>query len=286
MDSTPSAIETRSPLTRRSLVAALGGGVAAAMAGLLGRAAPVKAAAGDPVIIGDANTAGGTSTSLQTNAMAPSFKAINLGPGAALRGDATDGVAGKFITTNGPWAVEAEGDSYGIKGTGIQQGVYGEGYRAVVGKTTASGVSAGVWGRNDGAADAWGVLGEVSDNGAISGAPFGGCKAVVGSATAADGVTYGVWGQAASTSARAVYGYATADTGTTYAVVGRVDSPDGFGGYFYNKVYTTGWYEFQNISTPADPSATHARLYVVSTASGQELRIRFGNGVVKIIAAD
>lgn len=63
---------------------------------------------------------------------------------------------------------------------------------------------------------------------------------VAGVATAATGITNGVWGQSGSTSGRGVYGLATATTGTTYGVYGWSNSPDGFGGHFVGRGYFSG----------------------------------------------
>jgi len=57
---------------------------------------------------------------------------------------------------------------------------------------------------------------------------------VVGTATAASGQVYGVYGNSSSTSGRGVYGYAPASSGTTYGVYGESASASGIGVYGAN----------------------------------------------------
>ena len=80
-----------SPRSRRALLAGALGGLAAWAASTASRVDPAAATTGDPIRMGRLNRAGGTSTELQTNSSKPAFRAIQLGGGAALRGDATTG---------------------------------------------------------------------------------------------------------------------------------------------------------------------------------------------------
>lgn len=109
-DSTP--ISRRS---RRALMAGALGGLAAWAASTAARVSPVEAAAGDPIRMGRLNQARGTSTTLQTKASEPTFRAVQLSAGTAVRAEATSGraimgVAGSNGT--GVWAFSP--NHYGV----------------------------------------------------------------------------------------------------------------------------------------------------------------------------
>ncbi|HEV8597584.1 MAG TPA: hypothetical protein VGR23_07670 [Candidatus Dormibacteraeota bacterium] len=87
--------------------------------------------------------------------------ATGAGAGAGMRafGGLNHGVVAS-TTNNGKYAVHATGaNGTAIYGTAIQEGVHGDGYRGVVGTTSASGAAAGVHGRASGTSDVYGVFG-------------------------------------------------------------------------------------------------------------------------------
>lgn len=122
----PDASPSDRPRTRRTLLAGLLGGVAATVAGAIGRATPASAGAGDPVRMGRINKAGGTSTTLQTSSGSPAFKVLQNGSGHAVRAESSKGtgvlavtrgagdyglVARTSATSGGGAAIKAEGNS-------------------------------------------------------------------------------------------------------------------------------------------------------------------------------
>jgi hypothetical protein len=54
---------------------------------------PADASAGDPVLAGRSNSGGGFGTELRANTTRPTFRAVQLGGGNGLRGEATNGRA-------------------------------------------------------------------------------------------------------------------------------------------------------------------------------------------------
>jgi hypothetical protein len=116
------AIESSVPQSRRALLAGALGGLAAAVAGALGRPGPASAAAGSTMIIGsETNDAGSANTQLLTNSNVVAFKLLQNGPGTALMGyatpatGATRGVYGRSDSPNG-YGVQAR--NAGAAGTG------------------------------------------------------------------------------------------------------------------------------------------------------------------------
>jgi len=81
------------PRTRRALLAGVLGGLGAWAVSTAARVSPAEAAAGDPIRMGRLNTARGTSTTLQTASSQPTFRAVQLADGSALRAEAGHGRA-------------------------------------------------------------------------------------------------------------------------------------------------------------------------------------------------
>jgi hypothetical protein len=84
---------SNAPRSRRALLGGLLGGVGVWAASMVSRAVPAEAAAGDPILMGRLNKAGGTSTELQTSTSKPAFWARQLGGGHAVRAEAETGRA-------------------------------------------------------------------------------------------------------------------------------------------------------------------------------------------------
>ncbi len=99
--------ETTGRLARRAVIAAGIGGVVAAMAGALGRPAPVMAADGDPVVIGAMNAGTKTTT-------------INGGPGEGVHGVSAgaDGIVGEASVQykSGVYGFTTHAGGYGVAG--------------------------------------------------------------------------------------------------------------------------------------------------------------------------
>ncbi len=74
-----------------------------------------------------------------------------------------------------------------------------------------------------------GTANPVSRVHAVTNVAMNGTRAAFGHASAATGVTYGVYGLANSTSARGVFGWANAASGTTFGVMGQATSTTGRG---------------------------------------------------------
>jgi hypothetical protein len=100
--------------SRRSLLAAAAGGLIALVAQALGRAAPVRAADGEAVLVGGEYT--GTSVTKITNTTNSS---------TVLQGDSTDGVGvvGTSVNLTGVWG--QSGSEVGVFGSSPFKGVYG-----------------------------------------------------------------------------------------------------------------------------------------------------------------
>lgn len=124
------AIDTNSPRTRRNLLAAGLGGLAATVATAIGRPNGVSAANGDPVLAGQANSA--TAPTSLTNATG---NQVGLG--------VTSGATDQFVSTavegfseSGTGIAGVTSDGMGVWGEGYW-GVYGAGAAGVVGDTDA-----------------------------------------------------------------------------------------------------------------------------------------------------
>jgi hypothetical protein len=106
--------------SRRSVIGAGLAGLAGLVLGSLGRPAQAGAASGGSLIMGAANSAGTSSTSLTTDSADTALLITQTGSGTALRGSATavDGIAGFFTSANGPGVsgVTANKDKYAVYG--------------------------------------------------------------------------------------------------------------------------------------------------------------------------
>jgi hypothetical protein len=156
--------------TRRAVLAALGGGLAALVAQAIGRPLPARAVDGDVVNVGAAES-GATETSITVAATATAF-----------RGQSAEGYGLKGVSSAASSAEATNTGVYGLAGAGTnaqddtrQTGVYGfaEG-------NDLAGI--GVWGDS---AQAIGVVGTGGDTGVIGQGYWG----VVGSGGEAEGST-------------------------------------------------------------------------------------------------
>jgi hypothetical protein len=167
------AIDTSTPRSRRALMAGLAGGLAAAVAGGLGRAQPASAHDADDVRLGRHNSA--TSTTSITNTAANDI---------AFRGTAEGfGVWGHSPLGTGVYGSSHSG--YGVGGSSYAAGVFGISFGTTEG-------AAGVIGRSSG--DRTGVFGS-SGTGSLLGGP---AKTGVYGYAAKDASAKGVWGKSTS----------------------------------------------------------------------------------------
>jgi hypothetical protein len=211
------------PRSRRVLLTGLLGGLAGAALTALGRPPASRAAAGDPLILGQNNTSGATTTLTANTTGSAALDFVQNGPGIGLRGFADNGHGGLFRTARSDRFGFIAANDAGSAGTG--------GAISAVGKQNP-----GVRASSDFVAvDATGgLIGVAGRSSSTSG------RGVVGEATASSGVTYGVWGESNSTTGRGVVGFATASSGTTFGVVGSTSSASGYGVYSLGRAGVQG----------------------------------------------
>ena len=260
------AIDTVTPRSRRVLLAATAGSLAALAAQALGRPLPARAADGDPMIVGDYHAATATTTIENTSTVVASAGFSGYATGAS---GTTYGLRGQSDSTSGIGVVglasAASGTTYGVhgqsnsatgigvkglasaaSGTGVRgeassghgvQGISTSGW-GVSGSSTSGwgvlGISTSGWGVLGTSTSGWGVLGtsDATDRAALAGYSNGSSTAVYGFSgsgfyPAAPAKT-GVYGYAAQdSSARGVTGRTTAGRG----VNGVATSGRGVNGY-------------------------------------------------------
>ena len=220
-------VDTAVPRSRRALLAAAAGGVAALAAAALGRPLPARGAAGSPLIMGSTtNSAGTSNTSLTTSSTGTALLVTQNGTGTALRGSAVGpgSIAGFFTAGNGTGisGVTANSSSYGVFGS--NNGAVGTG-----GAIRADGnQNHGLVGTSDNA-DRNGVKGQAPGTG------------VYGEATSGSGETAGVLGVAYSDGVSAgvlgigtVNAYGVRGVSDVFGVVGESSSPSGWGMYAHS----------------------------------------------------
>jgi trimeric autotransporter adhesin len=207
--------------TRRALLAGAAGSVAALVASHLGRPDRVSAAAGDPLILGTANTAGTANTTVATSSSGTALLVTQSGTGTALRGSATGptSIAGFFTATNGTGVS-------GVTGRDAAIGVYGANDAPAYGGGAAVRAAGQrnhglVATAGDSQADA--IRAVQTDSGAAIRA-----TALLGVAFEGVGQS-GLTVEATGTTTDGVYGLASAATGTATGVRGEVASEDGVG---------------------------------------------------------
>ena len=256
------AIDSVSPRSRRAILAASLGGLAATVLTRLGGPESVRASNGTSIILGNSPSAPLDGTGInEANGPTAIYTASGTGfqatspVGIALIGESTSavGVYGSSTSAVGTW---------GQSSSSI--GLYGQ-----------SGTNIGVQ-----------ALSNANDRPGVAGQSHGNSTGVegysgTGSFPAAKAKT-GVYGYAGQDKAsRGVYGESPAGHG----IHGRTTS--GWAGYFDGRVLTTKYHELVEISTPAAPPSNHARLFVRDNGSGKtQLCVRFPTGAVKVLAIE
>jgi hypothetical protein len=244
--------ESKSP-SRRAMLAGALGGLGALVAGAIGRASPVRAIDGEPVLVGGEYTS--TSVTKITNT-------------------ANTGIVLEGVSSSGTGVVGSSTSFYGVQavsntGTGI-----GAFSNSGVGAYGASQSHIGVW-----------AFSQATGQPASLGWSFGnrtgvqGYSGTAGSAPAAKARTgvYGVANQNATS--KGVWGKSAAGHGV------HGESTTGWAGYFAGKVFTTKFYELKESGTPTAPGTNKARLFIRDNGSGKtQLCVRFHTGAVKVLA--
>jgi hypothetical protein len=246
--------QVSAPRSRRSVLAAALGGVAASIAAFAGRPQPVRAAAGSALIIGDTgNNAGTSNTLLTTNSTVVAFELLQNGPGTALMGYVTPGTGttrGVYGRSDSPNGHGVQARNGGALGTGAAIRAFG-GVNTGVDANVDSGNRSAVRGA---AAGGVGVYGVSNASYGVEGRSEGGVAGVYGS-SAGQGVyggggTYGVYGVSAS--GEGVFGFSNGDAGhglvgsigtnsaTAGGVYGASAGTTSFAGYFEGQVNVTG----------------------------------------------
>lgn len=241
--------------SRRAILAGALGGVAGLIAGRLGSPSATQAAAGGPIIMGAANNAGASNTTMSTNSAGTAFQVNQNGTGTALRGQTSSGIGGFFTSASGKGVAGTvtNPDSYGVYGehagasAGAGAAIYAKG-------TQNTGLLATT--ANDGkyAVDARGANGTAIHGSAIQvgvhGEAYRGVYGTTGaSAFAAAGVwgsggtgtdNYGVLGDVNNAGGRAVYGTNSATSGAAVGVFGKTASGSGEGVHGEGESSTSG----------------------------------------------
>jgi hypothetical protein len=211
-DAQPATTIHAVPRSRRAILSAALGGLAAATAATLGRPAPAEATAGSALIIGSStNNAGTSNTILTTSSSVVAFELIQNGPGTALMGYVTPGSG----TTRGVYGRTDSPNGYGVQARNAGAVGTGAAVQAIGGNNIgldASTTNADVWAVravNNGVAGI-GVFGNSSSGTGVYGSSSSG-YGVFGNSSSGDGVygnsssSYGVHGSSAS--GYGVYGY-------------------------------------------------------------------------------
>jgi len=229
----PETVPVRS---RRAILFGAIGGAAAFAAGGLGRAAPVSAADGNPIVIGSPNTASSTTFLTNSTTVNAVFQAVHTGAATALGGVSSSGTGMSGSSTTGIGVHGLSDSTIGVRGfcptgrgvagtssEGI--GVYGES-----GSTTKAAIVAISYENSTG-------LVASSGDGSI---PAAKPKTAVYAEALQDSTSRGVWGfspaglgvYGESSSGRAVQGVATTGIGV------RASASSGTGCYATS---TTGY---------------------------------------------
>ena len=248
------AFETSTPRSRRAILAAAVGGLGALAAAAVGRPPGANAAAGDALILGQANSAGTLQTTLTANIAGAAFtlKDTNtfgtgiFGWNSAATGPGR-GVYGRTDSSEGTGVL---GRASRIDGTGVRgelEGARGSAIHGVITQTGNIGTTYAVRGENR-AANGIGVYGSALTQGTNTGGLFevgagASAKGVVGRAPNGRGIVgegaigvsgvsasatgYGVWG-VAPVGGNALYGSGDGEVTGSFSKAGgnfKIDHP-------------------------------------------------------------
>jgi hypothetical protein len=284
------------PRSRRALLAGLIGGAGAWVAAAIGHPAATRAAAGDPLILGQTNSAGTAATRLNTSSSGGAFWMTQNGSGSGVRGESWHGAGGVFVThARSRAGLEAQ-NLASTSGSGS----------AILAQTYAP-YTYGVWAQQNGGGNAAAVRADGNlTNGVIA-------------ETNANG-NYGVWATN-SAAGIAIQGYAVStgcgvrgtspsgmgvngSSGSYVGVAGYSDSNDGvqgvsttgfgvhglstssYAGYFDGPVYGKTHVDLAETATPTAPAANTARLFVRDSGGKTQLCVLFPTGAIQVLAIE
>ena len=277
----PAQVALRTPRSRRALLAGLAGGAGALIANAVSRVSPSRAAAGDPIVLGQNNFAGGKNTQLTTSTSGRAFEVIQNGSGAAIRGKGLAGNGGNFVTAAwNKFAFMAQHDGTGT-GSGGAVSARGKLNHGLVASTDAASRTAVSATNTDTTTDNVAVMGlafnassaDTHPSAAITvykaAGEFAGVTGVIGASIPGVSAGAGVVGMSPGTSGYGVYGYATSTTGVTNGVYGRTDSTTndaaGVSGF---AAATTGTSSYGVHGATAAPDGTAAGVKGIATGAG------------------
>jgi hypothetical protein len=267
------------------LLAGALGGIGAWAASAIGRASPVRATDGQPLIQGADNSGTlGTLVRISTSSTALQGLAdATSGTTYGLRGrnssTAGAGVYGVAAASSGG-AAGVKGVSNSEQGYGVQGGAFDATYTGVSGDSSDR---YGVLGFSKNLIGVKGISQATGPGGAgVFGQSTGGNTGVMGSSGGIPDAKpkTGVYGDARQDStSKGVWGYSLYGHGV------HGESTTGWAGYFDGRVLTKKYHELVEISTPAAPASNHARLFVRDNGNGKtQLCVRFHTGAVKVLA--
>jgi hypothetical protein len=226
------------PRSRRALLAGLLGGVAASLAGAVGRVTPASAAAGDPIRMGQGNFAGGSNTTLTTNSSGSAYKVVQNGAGLAVRAESADGSGVSAVAkTRHKFGVVAE-NAAGGSGVGGAIKAVGKKNHGVVASSNGNARYAMYATHPGTSSGSHAVVGRITSSAAGSIT-----AGVLGMTASTFAGSYGVWGRHAgagfgvlgdSVTGSGVYGVAYGTTGENAGVTGQSASASGYAGWFWN----------------------------------------------------
>jgi hypothetical protein len=238
------------PRSRRAVLGGLLGGLGVWAASAIGRANPVRAVDGEPVLVGGEYTA--TSVTSITNPSGPALWGLSSS-GAGVQGyssssvgvvgHSSTGAAVQGISEHNVGVSGSSGGSYGVLGGSIS-----EGKPAVVG--LSSGNNTGVQGFSG--------AGDRPDSKPKTG-------------------VYGIANQ--DLGSKGVWGFSTVGHGI------HGESDTGWAGYFRGRLFVSKYVDIAEGPTPGKPTANLARLFLREDANHHaQLCVRFPNGNVRVLA--
>jgi hypothetical protein len=276
------------PRSRRALLAGLIGGAGAWVAAAVGHPAATRAAAGDPLILGQTNSAGTAATRLNTSSSGGAFWMTQNGSGSGVLGESFHGNGGVFKSHHMNRAGLLVSNVASSRGSGaaiVANGGWNQGISAISDGATpiyATGfnITAAIVGMSPGG----GVNGQAEDGIGTSGTSLNGTGVSGGSShgygvlgDSGDGDA-GVYGH--STSNNGVYGFSEQGTG----IHGRSDQ--GYAGVFGGPLFAQTYLEMPESVAPAAPDANSARLFVRDNGGKTQLCVLFPTGAVQVVATE